>query len=682
MVLALYRRYRPDTFTNVIGQDQVTIPLSRAIDNGKIAQAYLFSGPRGCGKTSSARILARCLNCEKGPTSHPCGICASCRELAADGKGSIDVVEIDAASHNGVDDAREIRERAQFAPARDRYKIFILDEAHMVTQQGFNALLKIVEEPPEHVIFIFATTEPDKVISTIRSRTRHYPFRLVPAEIMLPYLETICHKEKVTVEPGVLNLVLRAGEGSVRDTLSVLDQLIAGSENNTISYDMASLLLGFTPEVLINDTVTALGTQNGENLYITIEKVVLGGYEPSRFIDDLLERFRDLLMIMMAGKTALTSFTEEKRVENTDILTEQAQLFTLDAISHCAEATNTALAQLGTSISTRMTLELLAAQLLAIMSSTSVPADHQLTTFHIAQQEETVAPLPPTPRAHFIPPAPVTQPLHMPAITPQTGDTKQQCWRMSLANLPQNLSQYINTTTVPTVSFSQNALGGTHIILTFDTPLSQHIFAMAHDADGHSIPSLVQQHLRNTFGPRTSIAPNIMAANGEVVHKISEMTPQEQAATQQAIIAATQLSSTPLSQEETTETPHQPPAPMDDTSTPTINIPTICSNNTGKTPITPTWNNIITSSNATPHAIPLLSEQESKTPHVSTSHERHTATKEQLSTTSLPNDIENDYSFKDQSLGSVQSLTLDELKTMFSVKKETIITNIPTTDKQ
>ena len=229
MALALYRRYRPDTFDGVIGQDQVTVPLSKALDQGKITHAYLFSGPRGCGKTSSARILARCINCEKGPTSHPCGECQSCKDLATGGPGSIDVVEIDAASHNGVDDARELRERAGFAPARDRYKIFILDEAHMVTPQGFNALLKIVEEPPEHVMFIFATTEPDKVIGTIRSRTHHYPFRLVPPEVMGPYLEDICKKENISPAPGVLRLAMRAGAGSMRDTLSVLDQLMVGA---------------------------------------------------------------------------------------------------------------------------------------------------------------------------------------------------------------------------------------------------------------------------------------------------------------------------------------------------------------------------------------------------------------------------------------------------------------------
>ena len=381
MALALYRRYRPDTFDGVIGQDQVTIPLMRALDENKLTHAYLFSGPRGCGKTSSARILARCVNCAKGPTSHPCGECESCKDLATGGPGSIDVVEIDAASHNGVDDARELRERAGFAPARDRYKIFILDEAHMVTPQGFNALLKIVEEPPEHVMFIFATTEPDKVIGTIRSRTHHYPFRLVPQEVMGPYLEQICEDEHIEAEPGVLRLAMRAGGGSVRDTLSVLDQLMVGAVDGSIAYDSAVALLGFTPDALIGEAVDAVADKDGEALYGVIQKVVVGGFDPRRFVEDLLARVRDLLVLTLGGERAESVLSDDAAAENMDDLRRQASALGLSALTQMADTINATLANMTGAISPRMRLELLAARLLAgreegvaaVASSSGVP---------------------------------------------------------------------------------------------------------------------------------------------------------------------------------------------------------------------------------------------------------------------------------------------------------------------
>ncbi|HET9117306.1 MAG TPA: DNA polymerase III subunit gamma and tau, partial [Pseudonocardiaceae bacterium] len=304
MALALYRKYRPASFAEVIGQDHVTEPLRTALAAGRINHAYLFSGPRGCGKTSSARILARSLNCAQGPTPDPCGVCPSCVALAPEGPGSIDVVELDAASHGGVDDARDLRDRAFYAPAESRYRVFIIDEAHMVTTQGFNALLKIVEEPPEHLVFVFATTEPEKVLATIRSRTHHYPFRLLPPSTMRGLLERVCAAEGVSIEPAVYPLVIRAGGGSARDSLSVLDQLLAGAGSDGVTYARAVALLGVTDAALIDDMVSALSAHDGAAVFTTIDRLVEAGHDPRRFAADLLQRFRDLVLLRVAPEPA------------------------------------------------------------------------------------------------------------------------------------------------------------------------------------------------------------------------------------------------------------------------------------------------------------------------------------------------------------------------------------------
>ncbi|MBX3091173.1 MAG: DNA polymerase III subunit gamma and tau [Cryobacterium sp.] len=363
MVTALYRRYRPETFAELIGQSQVTEPLMTALRTNRVNHAYLFSGPRGCGKTTSARILARCLNCVEGPTDTPCGKCASCVELSRDGGGSLDVVEIDAASHNGVDDARDLRERAVFAPARDRFKIFILDEAHMVTPQGFNALLKIVEEPPEHVKFIFATTEPDKVIGTIRSRTHHYPFRLVPPAQMLEYVQSLCESENVTVAPGVLPLVVRAGGGSVRDTLSLLDQLMAGSEGNAIEYERAVSLLGYTHSALLGEVIDAIGTHDAAAAFAAVDRVIQTGQDPRRFVDDLLERLRDLIVVAATGGGAAAVLRGIQQDE-LDQMAVQASRFGDAELSRAADVVGAALTEMTGATSPRLHLELMIARIL------------------------------------------------------------------------------------------------------------------------------------------------------------------------------------------------------------------------------------------------------------------------------------------------------------------------------
>lgn len=588
MALALYRRYRPDTFEGVIGQDQVTVPLMRALDEGKLTHAYLFSGPRGCGKTSSARILARCVNCAKGPTSHPCGECESCKDLATGGPGSIDVVEIDAASHNGVDDARELRERAGFAPARDRYKIFILDEAHMVTQQGFNALLKIVEEPPEHVMFIFATTEPDKVIGTIRSRTHHYPFRLVPQEVMGPYLEQICEDGHIEAEPGVLRLAMRAGGGSVRDTLSVLDQLMVGAVDGSIVYDSAVALLGFTPDALIGEAVDAVADKNGEALYGVIQKVVVGGFDPRRFVEDLLARVRDLLVLTLGGERAESVLSDDAAAENMDDLRRQASALGLSALTQMADTINATLANMTGAISPRMRLELLAARLLAgreegmavVASSSGVPdfagdagtsaaaessrgsmaGSRRRAARHAAGnvRAQDSAPVIDTPSAPVQPSVAPTNPADAvasgvasvladvqqamnattsvasaaPAATsvpaPIHDDrTPDQKWDALVAALPEDVQRYVSREKVPRV-----LLSGDRLWIKFDKALSKYAFAKAvakESVDGNTeVVKIVRAEVHKAFGPSVTLAPAKKLADGSESVPWSKLSPEEQ----------------------------------------------------------------------------------------------------------------------------------------------------------
>ncbi|MFI8963113.1 DNA polymerase III subunit gamma and tau [Streptomyces sp. NPDC053493] len=361
--LALYRRYRPESFAEVIGQEHVTDPLQQALRNNRVNHAYLFSGPRGCGKTTSARILARCLNCEKGPTPTPCGECQSCRDLARNGPGSIDVIEIDAASHGGVDDARDLREKAFFGPASSRYKIYIIDEAHMVTSAGFNALLKVVEEPPEHLKFIFATTEPEKVIGTIRSRTHHYPFRLVPPGTLRDYLGEVCGREGIPVEDGVLPLVVRAGAGSVRDSMSVMDQLLAGSGEDGVTYAMATSLLGYTDGSLLDSVVDAFAAGDGAAAFEVVDRVIEGGNDPRRFVADLLERLRDLV-ILAAVPDAAEKGLVDAPVDVIERMQAQASVFGAAELSRAADLVNAGLTEMRGATSPRLQLELICARVL------------------------------------------------------------------------------------------------------------------------------------------------------------------------------------------------------------------------------------------------------------------------------------------------------------------------------
>ena len=363
MSLALYRKYRPGTFAEVIGQEHVTEPLCRALESGRIHHAYLFSGPRGCGKTSSARILARSLNCEKGPTPTPCGVCDSCVALAPNGPGSLDVIEIDAASHGLVDDARDLRERAFFAPVSSRFKIYVIDEAHMITTAAFNALLKVVEEPPPHVKFIFATTEPDKVLVTIKSRTFHYRFRLIPPQVMRANLAELCESEGITIEPAVLPLIVRAGAGSVRDAQSILDQLAAGSGDAGISYDRALSQLGYTDAALLEEVVGAFAADDGAAVFHAVDRVIDAGIEPRRFAQDLLERFRDLL-VLDAVPNAADKGLIDAPADQLDRMHAQAAHYGRPSLSRAADVMAQALVDMRGTTSPRLVLELACARVL------------------------------------------------------------------------------------------------------------------------------------------------------------------------------------------------------------------------------------------------------------------------------------------------------------------------------
>jgi DNA polymerase-3 subunit gamma/tau len=392
MSLALYRKYRPSVFADVIGQEHVTVPLSNALSSDKTHHAYLFSGPRGCGKTSSARIMARSLNCEKGPTPTPCGQCQSCKDLVANGPGSIDVIELDAATHGLVDDARDLRDKAFFAPVNSKYKIYIIDEAHQLGPGAANALLKVVEEPPPHVIFIFATTEPEKLISTIRSRTHHYPFRLVPPGVLTTHLEKICAAEGVEVAKGVLPLVVRASGGSVRDALSVLGQLLAGAGKDGVSYDIAVQLLGFTDGALLDDAIDALAAHDAATLFATIDRVIESGHDPKRFTADLLKRLRDLMIVDALGDTSANSILRDVPDDQLERMRNQAQRIGTASLSRAADIAADGLTEMRGATAPRLILELICGRILLPISDATETGI--LARIERLERVENIAPMP------------------------------------------------------------------------------------------------------------------------------------------------------------------------------------------------------------------------------------------------------------------------------------------------
>jgi DNA polymerase-3 subunit gamma/tau len=389
--LALYRKYRPSVFADVIGQEHVTVPLSNALESGRTHHAYLFSGPRGCGKTSSARIMARSLNCVKGPTPNPCGECQSCNDLVANGPGSLDVIELDAATHGLVDDARDLRDKAFFAPVQSRYKIYIIDEAHQLGPGAANALLKVVEEPPPHVIFIFATTEPDKLIATIRSRTHHYPFRLVPPGILAAHLEKICNHEGVSVAKGVIPLVVRASGGSVRDALSVLGQLLAGAGKDGVSYEIAIQLLGFTDGALLDDAIDAIAAHDGATLFKTIDRVIESGHDPRRFTSDMLERIRDLMIVDALKDLGSNAILRDIPDDQMERMRNQANRIGTANLSRAADIAAEGLTQMRGATAPRLILELICGRILLPIGDNSESG--MLSRIERLERAENIAPM-------------------------------------------------------------------------------------------------------------------------------------------------------------------------------------------------------------------------------------------------------------------------------------------------
>ncbi|GBE68027.1 DNA polymerase III subunit gamma/tau [Mycobacterium sp. MFM001] len=476
--MALYRKYRPATFAEVVGQEHVTEPLSTALASGRINHAYLFSGPRGCGKTSSARILARSLNCAEGPTATPCGVCESCVALAPNGPGSIDVVELDAASHGGVDDTRELRDRAFYAPAQSRYRVFIVDEAHMVTTAGFNALLKIVEEPPEHLIFVFATTEPEKVLPTIRSRTHHYPFRLLPPRTMRTLIERICEQEGVVVDEAVYPLVIRAGGGSPRDTLSVLDQLLAGADGNHVGYQRALGLLGATDVALIDDAVDALAAGDAAALFGAVESVIDAGHDPRRFATDLLERFRDLLVLQAVPDAAARGVVDAPE-DVLDRMRDQSARLGAATLTRYAEVVQAGLGEMRGATAPRLLLEVICARLLLPSASDTEAAllqrverietrlDMSIPAAAAPQQRPAPQPKPPEPQR---------DPAPEPVPAPTSGEPNAAAVRTLWPTVREKVRQRSRTTEVMLAGATVRAVEGNTLVLTHESaPLARRL---------------------------------------------------------------------------------------------------------------------------------------------------------------------------------------------------------------